>query len=178
MLENQPPIAFWQNILFSCFRFNWQLSCNNKDRDLDEKGAITMNRVFFDDPAINRMERYMDGASRRQSLIASNLSNIDTPGYKTVDVSFEGELKSALSPGEMVAQVTNDRHLTVSIDSQGDTLGRVREVEGLTLRNDLNNVNIDREMARMSMNSMMFSAIAQLITKKFNGIKSAILEGR
>ncbi len=137
-----------------------------------------MSQVFFNDPAINQMERFLDGASRRQALIASNLSNIDTPGYKTVDVDFEGELKSAIDDNGTVAQVTNDRHLTVSIDSRGNAPGRVKEVEGLTLRNDLNNVNIDREMARMSMNNVLFSAITQLVIKNVNIIKSAILEGR
>ncbi len=137
-----------------------------------------MNQIFLADSEINRMERFLDGASRRQSLIASNLSNIDTPGYKTVDVDFEGELKGALSNQAAAAQVTNDRHMSVSLDGGGNVPGRVKEVQGLTLRNDLNNVNVDREMARMSMNSMMFSAIAQLMIKKMNMVKSAILEGR
>ncbi len=137
-----------------------------------------MSQVFFNDPVINRMEKFLDGASHRQALIASNLSNIDTPGYKTVDVNFEGELNNAMGENRTIAQVTNDRHLTVSIDSHGNAAGRVKEVEGLTLRNDLNNVNIDREMARMSMNSLLFSAVTQLIAKKMNIIKSAILEGR
>jgi|WetSurMetagenome_2_1015567.scaffolds.fasta_scaffold390582_1 flagellar basal-body rod protein FlgB len=137
-----------------------------------------MSRVFFDDPMLGNMERYLDGASRRQSLIASNLSNIDTPGFKTKDVNFEGELKSAMSTQGATAQVTNDRHLPISLDSQTGLPGSVQEVEGLTLRNDLNNVNIDREMARMSMNSMMFSAIAQLIQKKFSSIKTVISESR
>jgi flagellar basal-body rod protein FlgB len=137
-----------------------------------------MSRVFFEDPTVGNMERYLDGASRRQSLIASNLSNIDTPGFKTKDVNFEGELKSAMGTQGAMAQVTNDRHMPISLDSPRGLPGSVKEVEGLTLRNDLNNVNIDREMARMSMNSMMFSAVAQLIQKKFNGIKTAIVESK
>ncbi len=137
-----------------------------------------MSPVFFNDPIIGKMEHYLDGASRRQSLIASNLSNIDTPGYKTKDINFEGELRSAMQDSGSVTAVTDDRHMVVSLDSQGGTPGKVAEVEGLTLRNDLNNVNIDREMARMSMNSMMFSAVAQLIYKKFNSIKNVISESR
>jgi flagellar basal-body rod protein FlgB len=60
----------------------------------------------------------------------------------------------------------------------GQTAGRAKEVDGLTLRNDLNNVNVDREMTRMASNAIMFSAITQMVTSKFRTLKSAILEGR
>ena len=46
---------------------------------------------------IQAMDRGLTLASRRQTLIASNLANLDTPGYRTRDFSFEGALKSALA---------------------------------------------------------------------------------
>ena len=51
-------------------------------------------------------------------------------------------------------------------------------MEGLTLRNDLNNVNIDREMSELSTNAMKFSAVSQMIAGKFRTLKAAITEGR
>ena len=137
-----------------------------------------MSEVFLEDKLIPQMERYLDLSSRRHSIISSNLSNVDTPGYKTKDVDFAGELQSAIEEGGMAAAVTNARHLPTSVDMGGQTAGRAKEVDGLTLRNDLNNVNVDREMTRMASNAIMFSAITQMVTGKFRTLKSAILEGR
>ncbi len=137
-----------------------------------------MPGVFFQDSEMCMMEHFMDLAARRQTLIASNIANIDTPGYKTVDVNFEQELKAAAEVGEISMTVTNSRHVLRKVDIQGQGEGIPKEVEGLTLRNDLNNVSIDREMAEMSTNALKFSTVAQLIASKFRMVKSAILEGR
>ena len=68
---------------------------------------------------IQTMDLSMSLASRRQTLIASNLANLDTPGYRTRDFSFEGAMKSALagqiSPTSLVT--TNPMHM------QGSTSG-------------------------------------------------------
>ena len=123
----------------------------------------------------------MDLAVRRQKLISSNLSNVDTPGYKTVDIDFEQELQSQMagSAGQGISMaVTDTRHLAISSGAQGRLPAQAKEVEGLTLRNDLNNVNIDREMSELSTNAMKFSAVSQMIAGKFRTLKAAITEGR
>ncbi|MGH9427445.1 MAG: flagellar basal body rod protein FlgB [Terriglobia bacterium] len=140
-----------------------------------------MDTPFFEDGGMVRMERFMDLAVRRQKLIASNLSNVDTPGYKTVDIDFEQELQSQMagSAGQGISMaVTDTRHLSTSTGAQGGLPAQAREVEGLTLRNDLNNVNIDREMSELSTNAMKFSAVSQMIAGKFRTLKAAITEGR
>ena len=140
-----------------------------------------MDKPFFEDAGMVRMERFMDLAVRRQKLISSNLSNVDTPGYKTVDIDFEQELQSQMagSAGQGISMaVTDTRHLTTSSGVQGGLPAQAREVEGLTLRNDLNNVNVDREMSELSTNAMKFSAVSQMIAGKFRTLKAAITEGR
>jgi flagellar basal-body rod protein FlgB len=140
-----------------------------------------MDRLFFEDGGMERMERFMDLAVRRQKLIASNLSNVDTPGYKTVDIDFDRELESQLAgpAGQGISMaVTDARHLATTSGAHQALPAQAREVENLTLRNDLNNVNIDREMAELSTNAMKFAAVAQMIAGKFRTLKSAITEGR
>ena len=140
-----------------------------------------MDKPFFEDAGMVRMERFMDLAVRRQKLISSNLSNVDTPGYKTVDIDFEQELQSQMagSAGQGISlAVTDTRHLVTSSGAQGGLPAQAKEVEGLTLRNDLNNVNIDREMSELSTNAMKFSAVSQMIAGKFRTLKAAITEGR
>ena len=140
-----------------------------------------MDKPFFEDAGMTRMERFMDLAVRRQKLISSNLSNVDTPGYKTVDIDFEQELQSQMagSAGQGISMaVTDTRDLGTSSGAQGGLPAQAKEVEGLTLRNDLNNVNIDREMSELSTNAMKFSAVSQMIAGKFRTLKAAITEGR
>lgn len=133
-----------------------------------------MDRVFFEDSSMKLMERSLDLAVQRQGLISANIANVDTPGYKTIDMNFEDELKRAVDPGASLA-VTNPHHIS---SGNGRVMASAGAVEGLTERNDRNNVNIDREMAQVSTNAMKFSMAAQLLAGKFRTLRSAINEGR
>src|SRR4029078_12341953 len=133
-----------------------------------------MDKVFFEDASMKLMERSLDLAVQRQGVLAANVVNVDTPGYKTVDINFEEELKRAIEPGGGLA-VTNARHFS---SASANGTAAIAAVEGLTERNDLNNVNIDREMAQGSTNAMKFSMAAQLLAGKFRTLRSAISEGR
>ena len=137
-----------------------------------------MDRLFFEDNGMRQMERFMDLAVQRQKLISSNLSNVDTPAYKTQDIDFEQELQVSLQGQGIQMKVTNDRHLQNAAGFQGQATGLVKEVEGLTLRNDLNNVNIDQEMSELSTNAMKFTTVAQMISGKFRSLKATITEWR
>jgi flagellar basal-body rod protein FlgB len=136
---------------------------------------VRIERAFFEDDNMRLMQRLLDVSVQRQLLISGNLANVDTPGYRTVDVDFQHELESATgSPVESLV-LTNSNHMAAAGAASPPA---AMEVEGLTFRNDLNNVNIDREMAQLSVNAFKFSMIAQLLVGKFRTLKSAILEGR
>ena len=94
---------------------------------------------------IQSMDRGLTLASQRQTLIASNLANLDTPGYRTRDFSFEEAMKSALS-GQLspsTLATTNPMHL------QGTTSGSLPPstdaLKPSAERNDGNDVSLDRE---------------------------------
>lgn len=94
---------------------------------------------------IQSMDRALTLASRRQTLIASNLANLDTPGYRTRDFSFEEAMQSVfsrqLSPGTLAT--THPMHLQgrsgASLPPSTDALRPSSE------RNDGNDVSLDRE---------------------------------
>jgi flagellar basal-body rod protein FlgB len=134
-----------------------------------------MNQFSFEDSTMRLMERFLDLSVQRQSLVSSNVANVDTPAYKTVDIDFEHELLEAAEGHGLSIMATDPHHLG---NRQGRESASPGEVEGLTLRNDLNNVNIDREMAQLSTNALKFSMVAQLIAGKFRTLKNAINEGR
>lgn len=108
------------------------------------------------DPIANRIEHYMDLLSKRQKLVATNIANADTPGYRTRDIDFQFEFMS-LAQGEQP---------------------QVVEPEGLAAKNDGNNVNIDREARMLSENAIRFSLGSQLLRAQIRCVKSAIQDGR
>ena len=108
-----------------------------------------------------KLERYLDLLSFRQRLVASNIANADTPGYHTRDIDFQFEF---MSLAEGAAPRPIDPHLI--------------EPEGLTGKNDGNNVNIDREARLLSENAMRFQFASQLLKGRMQEMKSAIQGGR
>src|SRR5947209_7412728 len=106
------------------------------------------------DGIANQLERYMDLLSARQRLVASNIANADTPGYKTVDIDFASEFTSA-------------------VDSAHP---QIREVDGMKTKNDGNNVNIDRESRLLAENAIRFNLASQMLRGQIKAIKSAIEE--
>ncbi|HVZ60964.1 MAG TPA: hypothetical protein VG892_09295 [Terriglobales bacterium] len=110
-------------------------------------------------PALNMLERYLDLTTQRQSLVVTNMANIDTPGYQTRDLNFKAELQRAVSNNE-----TSTSAMTFS-------------PPGLLQRPDGNNVNIDRESMLMAEMQMQFRLGVQLVRNEFSRLYTAINEG-
>jgi flagellar basal-body rod protein FlgB len=107
------------------------------------------------DPIASQLERYMTLLSTRQTLVASNIANADTPGYKTKDIDFQSELQNAM----------------------GQTAPIPQEVPGLTLKNDGNNVDLDREARLLSENALRFSVASNLLHSEIKRVRMAIEGG-
>lgn len=103
------------------------------------------------------LEKYMDVLAARQKMVASNIANADTPGYHTQDVDFQTEFNNRLNG-------------TPTIGSH--------EVSGLRVRNDGNNVNLDREARLLSENAIRFNAAENLMKGQLRMLKSAIHDGQ
>ncbi|HSW50845.1 MAG TPA: flagellar basal body protein [Bryobacteraceae bacterium] len=108
------------------------------------------------DRIASRLEQYMDLLSLRQKLVASNIANADTPGYKTKDIDFQAEFRSMIEGGSP----------------------RPVEVAGLKTKNDGNNVSLDREARLLSEDALRFSVASSLLRLEIRAVKSAIQEGR
>src|SRR5271167_896361 len=103
--------------------------------------------------------RYLDLASDQLKLTASNMANIDTPGYKTKGFDFEQEFARELNavPG-----------LNASLEPQ------ISMVDGLVARPDGNNVAMDREGLELAKAQMQFKMGTQLLKANFSSVMSAI----
>jgi flagellar basal-body rod protein FlgB len=97
----------------------------------------------------------MDLLSARQKLVASNIANADTPGYRTQDINFQSEYLQATGGAP-----------------------RASEVTGLPVQNDGNNVNLDREARLLAENALRFQVASQLMKSEIRVVRSAIQEGK
>src|SRR6266404_2146484 len=110
---------------------------------------------MFQGLALNS-EHYMSLLSARQKLVASNIANADTPGYHTQDINFQAEFQNALD-GQTPAVI---------------------EPEGLAVKPDGNNVNIDREARLLAENALRFSIASNFARSELNSVKAALQEGK
>lgn len=119
--------------------------------------------------------RQLTIAVAKQSVAAGNLANLDTPGYKTRDVSFDDVLAQQVESGAAMA-VTRPGHLAGSASAA--PAHDVSEVDGLPTRRDGNNVGLDRELLSMSRASTDFSAAQTALSAKFRLVRYALAESR
>lgn len=104
----------------------------------------------------------------RQGVISGNIANIDTPGYKAKDATFDEELDTRLK-----LAITRPGHLQSPGESSGVSC-RTREDPFSRIGNDSNTVDLDREMMKLTQNQILYEASSQMIQAKIEGIKNAI----
>lgn len=102
-----------------------------------------------------QLERYMDLLSARQKLVSANIANADTPGYRTADIDFQAEFQSAMG-----------------------SRPRVVQVGGLPVRNDGNDVSLDRESRLLAENALRFNVASNLLRGQIQMVREAIKEGQ
>jgi flagellar basal-body rod protein FlgB len=122
---------------------------------------------------MNALGRQMTTAVAKQLVSAGNLANIDTPGYKTQTLTFDDVLEQQMQMPLKPA--------TSGKSAGGAAAGSARgaaEAEGLPMRRDGNNVQLDRELLDMTRASADFSAAQAALAAKFRLVRYAINEGR
>ncbi len=108
----------------------------------------------------------LDASSARQKTISSNIANVNTPGYKVSKVSFESILAKAIdNNGESMIK-THENHLGGAIASQ--VKGEVKVVDGNSMDETGNNVDIDREMVDLAANEIYYSALIEQVNRKLS----------
>lgn len=134
---------------------------------------------------IDLLGKSVDLRSKNQNLIASNIANAETPNFIPKSLDFEQELQGALKnrqAGQRALTAPHSRHIPVrgagaSSGIQSVT-GQIIETPAKTPGKDGNAVELENEMGRMAENQVMFNASVQMLTKKFEGLRSAIREGK
>lgn len=121
---------------------------------------------------LDRQGRVLELLAQRQQVLAGNIANADTPGYKAQDVDFASALKSARGSPTTGAAATQTRHLHLSGGSpdQAPVMFRASEQPNI----DGNTVDLDRERANFADNAMRYEATLRFINGHVRTMLSAI----
>lgn len=120
----------------------------------------------------------LDYRAKRHGVIAGNLANIDTPGYRPKDLDFDDALKAALNEPALKLKITQPRHIPVrsSLPPIGNERFPIHEVSP-GMQSD-SQVDLDKEMTKMAKNNLLYEATVRMLSKKFDELKAVIEEGR
>lgn len=133
---------------------------------------------MFDDINFNLIPKAMDALSLRQTVISQNISNYNTPGYKRKYVEFEDELQKALDKEATLSlRVNNPAHINNTLLAE-KIQASVKVDDSKFLRDDGNNVDIDKEFTYMLENGLKYNAMTRLMTYAIQRYDTAIRGGR
>ena len=117
---------------------------------------------------INVLDKAADASWTRNDVLANNIANADTPGYKRKDVQFETYLSNAVAgtdslDGTVANLDLNDLNATV-----------YNEQPGLSYRSDGNNVDVSTENVELAKNQIKYYTLMNSISQEFSRMKSAL----
>ncbi len=115
-------------------------------------------------------EKALETAWLRNDVIAQNIANVDTPGYKKKSVAFEELLNNAMTDAYQAHEYATGEYLNV-------TPTVVEDNSSLSYRLDGNNVDFESEAAAMAKNAIKYYALSQSVGGYFSKLKSVINGG-
>ena len=115
--------------------------------------------TLFDVTQIS-LETAIRGAAARQTALATNVANANTPGYRRQDVDFHGALAAAMQTGDRHA--VENTAFTASVDGSSP------------MQADGNAVDIDVENANLAKNGLEYQALVSVTSARIAILKSAM----
>ncbi len=125
---------------------------------------------WLDSLPINLLNQDLNGLWTRQQAISDNIANVDTPNYKSKEVSFEDQLQKQLATAS-----GSDSDLISGIK---DTDPIVTETDNLTSRLDGNNVDVEQQNIEMARTQLNYMYSLRELSDYFSRLKYAITDGK
>ncbi len=132
-----------------------------------------MNNLFGN---IDLLGKGLDASWLRNEVIANNIANVDTAGFKSSKVDFESSFKDALKSGSFCAKTTRDKHIKFN-DTDNIEANIVKDT-ATTYGMDGNNVNIDYESTELAKNTIFYNTLISQVKSEFRKLRMVISEGR
>lgn len=115
----------------------------------------------------NLLSTLISYRSERNKLITSNISNLDTPGYKPADYVFKQDLKKAMDIRIHLTR-TEEKHFP-------NATGEITKNDFKLVKSE-EKVDLDTEMTNLASNQLMYNLSVDLLARKFRGIKNVLSE--
>jgi flagellar basal-body rod protein FlgB len=130
---------------------------------------------------VGMLKNAMDGASESHAVIANNIANANTPNFKRSDVSFKEALAETLprtdDADELALVTDDDKQIPAGPDFEAKPFAISTTIDDTQqIRNDGSNVDIDQEMAKLSLNSSYGQTMGTLLTQQYARLREAITE--
>ncbi|MBD3344703.1 MAG: flagellar basal body rod protein FlgB [Chitinivibrionales bacterium] len=103
------------------------------------------------------VQKSLDAGMLRARVIANNIANATTPGFKRLEVSFEEHLREALDKTRLKGTQTKSKHLAIGRKDISRVNPLVERPVDPTLSSGVNNVDIDSEMAKLAENQILYN---------------------
>lgn len=133
---------------------------------------------MFDTRTMSLLERTLDAYSLRQKVIANNIANVDTPGFKRSEIRFEEFLQRELDrPGKGITGYRTDpRHLHIGTSKDGPNKAKAKIVteSSTSFNHNENNVDVEYEMAMLAENQLKYNLIIDRTNGFFRSMRTAI----
>ncbi|HOC59445.1 MAG TPA: flagellar basal body rod protein FlgB [Smithellaceae bacterium] len=126
-----------------------------------------MERLFG--KTYNLLGTMMDYRSERNKVISSNIANLDTKDYKSSDYVFKDNLKNAVDVRIRLTR-TDEKHFPNAADE-------ISKNDFKMITSD-DKVDLDREMTNLAENHLMYNLTAELLARKFKGLRSVLTEAK
>ncbi len=114
----------------------------------------------FSDKGVVLLSKLLDLTSTKNKVLANNIANANTPGYKKYDVSFQKELVKAVESKDI--NKIKDIHEKITLSGDKST------------RKDGNNVDLDKELVSFYHMSDRHNLYLEILSKRFKGMVAAI----
>lgn len=134
-----------------------------------------MQTTMFGSSSIPVLEQVLRFTQSRHEILAGNVANIDTPGYRTRDLSvseFQGQLREALEAdrrGRATSAGSPGAASLSAVEAVGENLHGI-------LRHDDSNVGVEQQVAELTKNHMQHNLALSILTSQFRLLQAAIGE--
>lgn len=133
------------------------------------------------DRSLEAMGKTLNLRLGRQETIASNLANMDTPGYRVRELDFQKVLEKSMPPrdGELAVSQTHEKHIPAR-RLENAYAAAAKNIKYSVYGKDETGqdvLDLDQEMTKLVKNQLMYNATVQMLTKEYENIKYAISEG-
>jgi len=142
---------------------------------------------MFGNSTIPILEQVVQFTQARHGVLAGNLANMDTPGYRTADLSperFQEKLREAIDArADRASRARDERYAGISSSSSGpfaaaefDEFGEVKESMRSILHHDDNDVSLEKQATELAKNQSEHNLALTLLTSQMRLLQTAISE--